>query len=90
MPTPTSLSFKWNGLAGVLLALTGIACSVIFRNARPWPAETKQLMYPVALVMAVSGCMLLGSFVQRRPLHTMRAELTASAFMLLILALTKP
>jgi hypothetical protein len=37
----------------------------------------------------VSGCLLLGSFVQRRPLHTMKAELTASAFMVVALVLAK-
>ena len=89
MAASTSQSFKWHGLAGALLLCTGLACGVVFKNASPWPADIKQLLYAVALVLAMGGCMLLGSFVQRRPLHAMKAELTACAFMLVTLVLTK-
>jgi drug/metabolite transporter (DMT)-like permease len=85
----SSRSFKWRGLLGVLLIFTGIALSIVFRNASPWPVETKKLMYSVALVLAVGGCNLFGSFVYRRPLHTMKMELLSSFFIVVVLVITK-
>jgi hypothetical protein len=74
---------------GVLLILTGVALGITFSNASPWPAETKQLMYGLAMLLAVGGCNLFGSFVYRRPLHTMKMQLLSSFFMVVVLVLAK-
>jgi len=87
--TSTSPSFKWRGLVGALLLFAGIALAVTFRDSSPWPAETKQLLYALALVLAVGGCNLFGSFVYRRPLNTMKKELLGSFFMVVVLVITK-
>ena len=89
MVTSTSQSFKWHGLVGALLILTGIGLGITFRNASPWSAETKQLMYGLALLLAVGGGNLFGSFVYRRPLRTMKAQLLSSFFMIVVLVITK-
>jgi drug/metabolite transporter (DMT)-like permease len=89
MPAPSTLTFKWRGLLGVLLILVGVALGVVFRNSSSWPAETKQLVYPLALVLAVGGSNLFGSFVYRRPLHTMKMELLSSFFIVVTLVMTK-
>jgi len=87
--TAFSQSFKWRGLAGALLLFAGIALAVTFRDSSPWPAQTKLLMYALALVLGVGGTNLFGSFVQRRPLHTMKAQLLGSFFMVVVLIITK-
>lgn len=89
MSTSSTLSLKWRGLLGVLLILVSIALGVVFRNSSSWPAETKQLVYPLALVLAVGGTNLFGSFVYRRPLHTMKMELLSSFFIVVALVMTK-
>jgi drug/metabolite transporter (DMT)-like permease len=89
LTTATSQSFKWRGLVGVLLLFTGIALAVTFRDSSPWPAQTKLLMYALALVLGVGGSNLFGSFVYRRPLHTMKAQLLGSALMIVVLVIGK-
>jgi hypothetical protein len=87
--TPVTRSFAWRGLVGVLLMLTGVALSITFRNASPWPADTKLLMYALALVLAVGGSNLFGSFVYRRPFHAMKTALISSAFIVVVLVVAK-
>jgi len=87
--TVATQSFKWYGLLGAVLLGAGLTCGVLFRNASPWPAETKRLLYPVALTLGVAGSLLLGCFVQRRPLRTLKAELVACALLVVTLVLTK-
>jgi hypothetical protein len=85
----SSLSFKRRGLPGLLLMAAGIMLSIVFRGSGAWPAEIKPFMYALALVLALGGCMLFGSFVQRRPLHTMKTELISVGLMVAVLLLTK-
>lgn len=87
--TSSSHSFKWRGLAGVLLLFAGIALAVTFRDSSPWPTQTKLLMYSLALVMGVGGSNLFGSFVYRRPLHTMKVQLLGSFLMIVVLIIAK-
>lgn len=90
MPTTlTSQSFKWRGLVGVLLLFAGIVLAVTFRDSSQWPVPTKQLMYALALILGVGGSNLFGSFVHRRPLHTMKAQLLGSALMIVVLLIAK-
>jgi len=88
-PTTSSLSFARRGLPALLLIAAGITLAILFRNASAWPTETKQLVYPLAQVLGVGGCMLFGSFVQQRPLHTMKQELACAALIVIVLVLTK-
>jgi len=89
LTTPTSQSFKWRGLVGVLLLFTGIALAITFRDSSPWPAQARLLLYALALVLGVGGSNLFGSFVYRRPLHTMRKELLGSFFIVVVLIIAK-
>ncbi|MGI4740168.1 MAG: hypothetical protein ACRYG7_33780 [Janthinobacterium lividum] len=89
LPTSSSLSFVRRGLPSLLLIAAGITLAILFRDSSAWPADTKQLVYPLAQVLGVGGCMLFGSFVQQRPLHTMKQELASAAVIVLVLVLTK-
>ena len=89
LTTSTSQSFKWRGLVGALLLFAGIALAVTFRDSSPWPTQTKLLMYSLALVMGVGGSNLFGSFVYRRPLHTMKMQLLGSFLMIVVLIIAK-
>lgn len=89
LPTSSSLSFVRRGLPALLFIAAGITLAILFRNASAWPTETKQLVYPLAQVLGVGGCLLFGSFVQQRPLRTMKQELLGAALLVAVLVLTR-
>jgi hypothetical protein len=87
MQPKASISFAQRGLTGLLLMAAGLALALVFKQRSPWPAEVKQLAYPLALVLGVGGSQLLGSYVRQRPFAAMRKELLAAALIVLVLAL---
>ena len=84
-----SSSFVRRGLPGLLLMALGITLSLVFRNSSAWPAETKLLMYALALVIGVGGTSLFASYVQQRPLSSMKTQLISSALLVAILLAAK-
>ncbi len=84
-----SISFVRRGLPALLLIATGITLSMVFRNSSAWPAETKLLLYALALVMGVGGTSLFASYVQQRPLSSMKTQLLSSPLMVAILLAAK-
>jgi uncharacterized membrane protein len=89
MQPTSSLSFARRGLPALLLIGAGITLAILFRTASAWPTETKQLVYSLAQVLGVGGCMLFGSFVQQRPLYTMKQELMGATILVAVLVLAK-
>ncbi|AMR28135.1 hypothetical protein A0257_14255 [Hymenobacter psoromatis] len=84
-----SISFVRRGLPALLLIAAGIALSIVFKKSSAWPAETKLLMYALALVLGVGGTTLFGSYVRQRPLSSMKTQLISSALMVAILLVAK-
>lgn len=78
LPKPL-LSFTKRGLPGLLLLALGLLLGLSLGRHSAWAVEAKPLVYPLALLLAVGGCNLVGSYVHQRPLHTMKKELLASA-----------
>ena len=82
-----SVSFVRRGLPALLLIAAGITLSIVFRKSGAWPVAMQHVAYPVALVLAVGGSALFGSYVHQRPLRTMKTELLALLFLIATLAL---
>ncbi len=78
MQPKTSISFASRGLTGLLLIASGLIMCFVFRQRSAWGPEAKQLMFPLALVLAVGGGNLLSSYVQQLPFKAMKTELLAS------------
>lgn len=87
MQPKATISFAQRGLTGLLLMAAGLTLAVVFKQSSPWPAEAKQLAYPLALVLGVGGSQLLGSYVRQRPLAAMKKELLAAALVVAVLVL---
>ena len=78
LPKPT-ISFARRGLTGLLLIAAGLTMCFVFRRSSAWGLEVQQLLFPLALVLAVGGGNLLSSYMQQRSFKAMKTELLASA-----------
>lgn len=87
MQPKATISFAKRGLIGLLLVATGLALALVFKQRSPWPAEAKQLTYPLALVLGMGGAVLLSSYVRQQPLRAMKTELLGAALIVLVLVL---
>ena len=87
MQSKPTISFAQRGLTGLLLMAAGLALALVFKQRSPWPAEVKQLTYPLALVLGVGGTVLLSSYVRQRPLSAMKQELLAATLIVVVLVL---
>lgn len=87
MQPKATISFAKRGLAGILLIAVGLTLSIVFNKHSAYTAELKQLMYPLALVLAVGGSSLLSSYVQQRSFKNMKTELLATGVLLATLVL---
>ncbi len=88
MQPQATISFTKRGLTGLLLIAAGLILALVFKQRSPWPAEVKQLIYPLALALGVGGTQLLGSYVRQRPFAAMRKELLAAGLIVFVLALS--
>lgn len=79
------VSFTKRGLPGLLLLALGLLLGLRLGRHSTWAVEMKAFVYPLALVLAVGGCNMVGSYVQQRPFHTLRTELLASAVLVVSL-----
>ena len=79
MQPKATISFAQRGLPGLLLIAAGLIMCFVFRRSSAWGPEVKQLLFPLALVLAIGGSNLLSSYVQQRSFKTMKTELLASA-----------
>jgi uncharacterized membrane protein YbjE (DUF340 family) len=79
------ISFTKRGLPGLVLLALGLCLGLKLGQHSPWSAEVKSLVYPLALLLAVGGCNLVGSYVHQRSFHSMRKELLASAMVVVSL-----
>jgi hypothetical protein len=81
MATPSTplFSFSKRGLPGLLLLALGLLASFGVGRHSPLPVELRHLAYPLALVLAVGGCSLVGSYVHQRPFRLMKTELLSLA-----------
>ncbi|MFD2218251.1 hypothetical protein [Hymenobacter bucti] len=79
------LSFTRRGLPGLLLLALGLLLGLSLGRHSSWAVEAKPLVYPLALLLAVVGCNLVGSYVHQRSLHTMKKELLASGLLVVSL-----
>lgn len=82
------LSFTTRGLPGLLLLALGLLLGIGLGRHISWLAGAKPVVYPLALLLAVGGCNLLGSHIQQRPLRTMKMELLSSAVIVVSLWLS--
>jgi hypothetical protein len=80
-PKPT-ISFLRRGLPGLLCIAAGIGLTIAFRNSSLWNESVKQIVVPVALLLAVGGAPLVSSYVHQRPWRAMRHELLSVATLL--------
>ncbi|MGI4887223.1 MAG: hypothetical protein ACRYFR_19885 [Janthinobacterium lividum] len=87
MQSKATVSFTRRGLTGLLLMAAELTLALVFKQRSSWPAEVKQLAYPLALVLGVGGSQLLGSYVRQRPLGAMKKELLATVLIVAVLAL---
>jgi hypothetical protein len=82
------LSFTKCGLPGLLLLALGLLLGMGLGRHSSWLVGAKPVVYPLALLLAVGGCNLLGSYIQQRPLRTMKMELLSSAVIVVSLWLS--
>ena len=73
------LSFTRRGLPGLLLLALGLLLGLSLGRHSSWLAGAEPAVYPLALLLAVGGCNLMGRYIQQRPLRTMKMELLSSA-----------
>ncbi len=73
------ISFSKRGLLGLLLLALGLLVSFGVGRHSPLPPNMRQFAYPLALVLAVGGCSLVGSYVQQRPFRLLKTELLSLA-----------
>ena len=78
LPKPT-ISFAQRGLTGLLLITAGLTMCFVFRRSSAWGLGVQQLLFPLALVLAIGGGNLLSSYMQQRSFKAMKTELLASA-----------
>jgi uncharacterized membrane protein YbjE (DUF340 family) len=79
------LSFTKRGLPGLLLIALGLVLGISLGQHNPFLVGEEQLAYLLALLLAVGGCSMVGSYVQQRPFHAMKKELLGLAVLVVSL-----
>jgi hypothetical protein len=79
------LSFTKRGLPGLLLIALGLVLGISLGRHNSWLTGGEQLVYPLALLLAVGGCSMVGSYVHQRPFHAIKKELLGLAVLVVSL-----
>ena len=87
MQPKAAISFAKRGLTGLLLIAVGITLAIVFNKRSAYSADLRQYMYLLALLLAVGGTSLFGSYVQQRSFKDMKQELFAIGLMMVTLVL---
>ncbi|TVT41245.1 hypothetical protein FNT36_07235 [Hymenobacter setariae] len=85
MTSKPLVSFTKRGLPGLLLIALGLMLGLSLGRHSSWSVEVKPIVYPLALLLAVGGCNMIGSYIQQRPFRTMRTALLASTVLVVSL-----